>query len=269
MKIGFIGMGNMAQAILGGIIEKEVFPPEDLLAFDLDSEKLKDASLKFGFMLGDSNAELVKACDLIFLAVKPQYFAGVAKEICDLVTPEKAFISIMAGLSNDNIKAHLGEHARILRVMPNLPLTVGEGMTCLCAEHDLTLTEYALAVSTFSAVGRVEILSEKDISAFAAIAGSSPAYVFLFLEAMADAACMAGIPRSVAYPVCAQAVLGSAKLALSSQHHVAELKDMVCSPGGTTIEGVYALEQGGFRKTVMDSVLKAVEKFDRMQGSGK
>ncbi len=162
------------------------------------------------------------------------------------------------------MKSVLGQNCRLLRVMPNTPLLVGCGMSCLCHENDLTKEEFDFVQSVFSGMGRTMVLHESQIAAFASVAGSGPAYVYIFIEAMADAACKLGLPRNIAYEMAAQTCIGSGQMVLQTGKHPGELKDAVCSPGGTTIEAVYALEQGRFRATVIDAIDRCTEKFYKL-----
>ena len=263
-KIGFIGGGNMASAIYGGILENHIAAREDIHVFDINRDKLLADAQRVGFQPAQSNIALVQECDVIFFAIKPQFIAQVLEEIRPYVRKEQFFISIVAGWSNEKIKAGLGQTGRVLRVMPNTPLLVGEGMSCLCAENDLSEEEFAFAKQVFSGMGCIQVLPEKQIAAFASIAGSGPAYTYMFIEALADAGCADGLPRNLCYRIASQMVLGSAKMVLETQTHPGALKDAVCSPGGTTIEAVYALEKEGFRGAVMKAVKKCTEKFNRL-----
>ena len=263
-KIGFIGGGNMASAIYRGILNNALTAPKDIVVYDIDADKLQSTAAELGITAATSNGEVVQSCAIIFIAVKPQFTQGVLDEIKPLITKENAFISIVAGWSNERLLAALGPNGRVLRVMPNTPLMVGEGMSCLCAEHGLTADEFTYVKSVFDHLGRTEILPEKQIAAFSGLAGSSPAYAFMMIEAMADAGCLLGLPRDISYRVSAQALLGSGKMVLESGSHPAALKDAVCSPGGTTIEAVFALEQGGFRAALIDAIVRCTDKFNKL-----
>lgn len=262
--IGFIGAGNMATAILTGILSNGLAKGEDILLYDIDHSKLSVLEKDLGCRVARSNAEVVNESDVVFLAVKPQYFAGVAEEIRDSVRENQVLVSIIAGWLNARLHEALGEKARVLRVLPNTPLLVGKGMSCLCGEHDATQDEFDYIESIFKGMGRTMTLDEKDIAAFSGIAGSGPAYVYIFIEAMADAACKCGLPRNLAYEMAAQACVGAGEMVLHTKKHPGELKDAVCSPAGATIEAVHALEQGGFRAAVIDAIERCTEKFNRL-----
>ncbi|MBS6943366.1 MAG: pyrroline-5-carboxylate reductase [Clostridiales bacterium] len=263
-KIGFIGNGNMASAIYKGMLSSGLSMPENIIVSALDPNKLEKKAKEIGFVAAKSNREVVEKSDIIFLAVKPQYLGDVMVDIRPAVNASKAFISIVAGWTNVKLKASLGNEGRVLRVMPNTPLLVGEGMSCLCAENDLTEEEFIYIQSVFAQMGQVEVLEEKHIAIFSGVAGSSPAYTYMYIEALADAACKWGLPRHIGYRVVAQAVLGAAKMVLETKEHPGALKDAVCSPAGTTIVAVQALEDRGFRAAVMDCVDRCTEKFNQL-----
>lgn len=263
-KIGFIGNGNMASAIYKGMLSSGLSKPENIIVSALDPNKLEKKAKEIGFVAAKSNREVVEKSDIIFLAVKPQYLGDVMVDIRPAVNASKAFISIVAGWTNVKLKASLGSEGRVLRVMPNTPLLVGEGMSCLCAENDLTEEEFIYIQSVFAQMGQVEVLEEKHIAIFSGVAGSSPAYTYMYIEALADAACKWGLPRHIGYRVVAQAVLGAAKMVLETKEHPGALKDAVCSPAGTTIVAVQALEDRGFRAAVMDCVDRCTEKFNQL-----
>ena len=197
---------------------------------------------------------------VIVFAVKAVFLPEVISGIKNSVTADKLVISIAAGKSIEWLEGQFGKPVRLVRCMPNTPALVGEACTCVCLKEDTADADKALVISLMESFGKASILPERLIDAFTGVAGSSPAYVFLFLEAMADAAVCAGIPRTQAYEFAAQSVLGSAKLMLETGMHPAQLKDMVCSPGGTTIEAVKVLEEKGLRAAVIDAIDACVNK---------
>lgn len=264
MKIGFIGGGNMATAIFGGMVGNGIANAADIMVYDPDTGKLQQNSEKYGICAAESNLQIAQECDMVFLAVKPQYLADALAGIRGTIGSETAYISIVAGWDNARLKQHMGGQTRILRVLPNTPLLVGEGMSAICTENDLSTDELDYVRRVFSSMGKVIMAPEKQIAIISAISGSGPAYAFIFIEALADAACLHGIPRDQAYLLASQTLLGSGKMVLESGQHPAQLKDAVCSPGGTTIEAVYALESGAFRATVIDAVDAAYEKFHNL-----
>lgn len=260
MKFGIIGMGNMAEAILGGILKGGFIQKEEVMASGKDEAMLKKVSEKYGIVTMDDNKRVVREADVILLSVKPQVLSGVIDEIREVCTAEKLIISIAAGKSQKWIADTFGTPRKIVRCMPNTPALVGEGCTGLCFSDRVSEEEKEYALKLFSCIGKAQEVPEKLMDVVVGISGSAPAYVFMFIEAMADAAVEMGMPRAQAYEFAAQAVLGSAKLLLETGKHPGELKDMVCSPAGTTIAAVRVLEEKGMRAAVMDAVIKCVER---------
>lgn len=259
MKLGLIGAGNMASAILGGILKTNEVPKENIWMSDRDTDKLREKEA-LGIHVTQDNRLLLKECDVCIFAVKPQVLPAVLGEVAELPLHGKLLVSIAAGIRISSIKEMIGQPVKLIRVMPNTPLLVGEGMSVLSPDEGVTQEETLMVQKLFAASGRVSVLPERLLDAVTAASGSSPAYVFMMIEAMADAAVKGGIARSEAIPLCAQAVLGSAKMVLETKLHPAVLKDMVCSPGGTTIEAVSRLEEHGFRSAVMDAMEACEEK---------
>ena len=217
-----------------------------------------------GVIFCDSAADLAEQVDMIILAVKPHYIQGVIDDIRSQLQG-KAVISIAAGWTVAMLADTLsGTGATYLRVMPNTPAMVGEGMTALCDDSNFSKEDFDFAKGIFDAVGRTIVLPERLFDGVIAISGSSPAYVFMMIEAMADAGVREGLPRACAYEMASQAVLGSALMVLSSGTHPASLKDAVCSPGGTTIEAVKELERKGFRGAIMDAMKACADKSREM-----
>ncbi|MCD7777809.1 MAG: pyrroline-5-carboxylate reductase [Clostridiales bacterium] len=259
MKIGFIGCGNMASAIIGGLIKNEIFKPEEIIAADSYEESLKKAKEKFGIFVTGDNTECVKLAEVIVLSVKPQYYKTVIDEIKDFVSVDKLIITIAPGKTLSWLEECFGKRVKIIRTMPNTPALVGEGMTGVCKNEYVTDKDMEYALKILSSFGKAEIVNESVMDAVVAVSGSSPAYVFILIEAMADGAVSAGMARAAAYKFAAQAVLGSAKMVLETGKHPGELKDMVCSPAGTTIGAVKVLEEKGFRGAVIDAMEKCVD----------
>lgn len=253
-KVGFIGVGNMGGALVRSIVKGDTEGQFSINAYDVNTQGLNTLAQEMPIETKTSNVSLVYDSDIIVLAVKPQYAEEVLKEIKTALSPEKILVSIIVGLPIGYFKGILGKEAKIVRTMPNTPAMVGEGMTLLCCDDLISCDEKQLIMKLLSFSGRVEELEERLMNEVTALTGSSPAYVFMFIEAMADAAVQSGIPRAMAYRLAAQAVLGSAKMVLETGKHPAELKDMVCSPAGTTIEAVAALEREGFRNAVITAM---------------
>lgn len=253
-KIGFIGIGNMGSSILKGIIHSGTAQPEDIFIFDADMEKAAALANETGVVAAASNSDLVKQSDYIVLAVKPVFVGQVMDEIKGSFSADKVLVSIAVGVTSDTLRSYLAKDSKIVRTMPNLPLMVGEGMTLICFDNNISYEDKSFVKKLFEGSGRTEELEERLMSQVTALTGSSPAYVFIMIEAMADGAVAQGIPRKLAYKLAAQAVLGSAKMVLETGLHPAELKDQVCSPAGTTIEAVKALENSGFRYSIIGAM---------------
>lgn len=253
MKLGFIGTGNMAGAIMGGIIKNQIFRPEEIIGADISEagrEKTKEA---YGIEVTGDNRKAADS-EVLILSVKPQYYADAIAEIKDCVRDDQLIITIAPGKTLVWLEEQFGKPVKIVRTMPNTPALVGEGMTAACVNQYVTEEEKAYALKILSSFGKVELVPEHLIDAVVAVSGSAPAYVFMFIEAMADAAVAEGMPRAQAYEFAAQAVYGSAKMVLETGKHPGELKDMVCSPAGTTIEAVRVLEEKGLRSAVIEAM---------------
>lgn len=259
MKLGFIGTGNMAGAIMGGVIKSNVFKPEEIIGADLFAPGREKVKALYGINVTDSNKEVIEKAEVVILSVKPQYYESVISEIKELVRPEQIIVTIAPGKTLGWLAEKFEKDVKIVRTMPNTPAMVGEGMTAACANEHVTKEELDYVCRILSAFGKVEVVGEHLMDVVVAVSGSSPAYVFMFIEAMADAAVSGGMPRSQAYKFAAQAVMGSAKMVLDTGKHPGELKDMVCSPAGTTIEAVRVLEQKGFRSSVIEAMMACVD----------
>lgn len=260
MKIGFIGLGNMASAMIGGMLDTGTFSPDEIIGSAKTQATADRAAQRFGIAAGTDNQETARQADVLILAVKPVFLPEVIAEIKNIVDETKLVISIAAGKSIDWLEQEFGRKLRVIRCMPNTPAMVGEACTCICLKEDVSKQDEETARKIMNSFGKASVLPERLMDAFIGVAGSAPAYVFLFIEAMADAAVLAGMPRAQAYEFAAQAVLGSAKMVLETRQHPGVLKDMVCSPAGTTIEAVKVLEEKGMRAAVIDAVNACVEK---------
>ena len=260
MKIGFIGLGNMASAMIGGILKKELYSAEDIIGSDKSEDSVQKAAKIFGIHTTTDNLEVAQIADVLILAVKPQFFPEVIAEIKGAVREETLIISIAPGKTMEWIMEHFGRELKLVRCMPNTPALVGEGMSCVCGNAKCSSEDVDTVCRIFAGFGKTEIVEEDMIDVVVGVSGSSPAYVFMFIEAMADAAVADGMPRAQAYRFAAQAVLGSAKMVLETGKHPGELKDMVCSPKGTTIEAVRVLEEKGLRSAVFEAMKACVKK---------
>ncbi|MCI8281070.1 MAG: pyrroline-5-carboxylate reductase [Lachnospiraceae bacterium] len=259
-SIVFIGGGNMARAMIGGILNSGLAAPSQITATARTPQTCKTLAKEFGIHTSLDNQEAARQADILILAVKPGMFPQVIGELKSCIRTDTLILSIAAGQSLDAIEAMFGAPIKLIRAMPNTPALVGEAMSALCANEHVTQKDLDLAVSIFQSFGKCQVIGESMMDAFIGVSGSSPAYVFLFLEAMADAAVADGIPRDMAYEFAAQSVLGSAKMVLETGLHPGVLKDQVCSPGGTTIEAVAVLEQEGLRQAVIKGQRACVQK---------
>jgi len=229
--------------MITSIAQSGIIPAENILVFDVDRDKLSVLREKTGITITDSALETVRKSDIIILAVKPNMVKAVLNDIKPAVDNNKILVSVAVGIPIKFYKEMLGENIKFIRTMPNTPALVGEGMTLMCCDKNVDEKEAEQVKKIFECFGKVEFLEEKLMSEVTAVTSSSPAYVFMFIEAMADAAVLSGIPRNLAYKLSAQAVLGAAKMVLETGKHPGELKDQVCSPAGTTIEAVRSLEK--------------------------
>lgn len=262
-KIGFIGVGNMGYAMLKGLLSYK--KAEDLLFTDVSDERVKWIHNNLRIKSISSNKELVNCAKYIMMSIKPQHYSLVLEEIKDALTNEHILICIAPGISIATIKKSFSKDIRVVRAMPNTPALIGEGMSVISFSKDsFTTDERDEIQKLFSSFGKVEEIEEKFMNAVVPISGSSPAYVFLMIEAMADSGVLAGLPRKLAYQLASQAVMGSAKMVLETGTHPGELKDAVCSPGGTTIEAVASLEKSGFRSSIIEAMKLCLEKTNNM-----
>lgn len=260
MKIGFIGTGNMGSAMMGGIISSGIVEASDVMASDIFQAALDRVSDEFNVNTSLNNRDVVEFADIVFLAVKPQYLPDAINGIKDMDFTGKVVVSIAAGQSLEKLVGLFGKELKLIRVMPNTPALVGEGMSALSPNELVSEEESATVLELFESFGKAEIVPEKLQDAVVGISGSSPAYVYMFIEALADGAVAEGMPRAQAYKFAAQAVLGSAKMVLETGEHPGVLKDNVCSPGGTTIEAVATLEALGFRNAVIEAERVCIDK---------
>lgn len=260
MKIGFIGLGNMASAMIGGMIEKKIVKQDEIIGADAFETAVERAKEKFGIAAVSDNQEVVRQADVIVLSVKPQFYETVIAGIKDSVRAEQIIITIAPGKTIQWLQGQFGRALKLVRCMPNTPALVGEGCTGVCPSEAVSEEEMNYVLTLLGSFGKAYIVAEHMMDAVVAVSGSSPAYVFMLIEAMADEAVLEGMPRKLAYEFAAQAVLGSAKLVLETGKHPGELKDMVCSPGGTTIEAVKVLEEKGFRAGIMDAMKACADK---------
>ena len=263
-KIGFIGTGNMGGAIIGGILKSKKVAAEDMIGADHSPESRERAASLYGIDMTGDNRKAASESEILFLCVKPQFLDNVLYEIRDILPKDQLIVSIVAGRSIAYYQKMLGEKIRLVRLMPNTPALVGAGMTAACCSAEVSPEEMKKVGDLCSTFSLFEEVPETLFDAVTGVSGSSPAYVFMMMEAMADAAVLAGMPRAQAYKFVGQAVLGSAKMMLDTGKHPGELKDMVCSPAGTTIEAVRVLEELGLRSAIIEGTEACVEKSAQM-----
>lgn len=258
-KIGFIGCGNMGGAMIQGIIDSGKCALEDLMAAEKSAKMREKKSAQYGIQIVADNQEVAKLADILFLAVKPQFYEEVISEIKDVIAEQTIVVSIAPGKTLSYLEEKFGRKLKFVRAMPNTPAMVKEGMMGICKSDMVTEEEIAQIKDICEGFSKTELVPEHLMDVVTAVSGSSPAYVFLFIEAMADAAVAGGMPRKQAYTFAAQAVLGSAKMVLETGMHPGELKDMVCSPAGTTIQAVRVLEEKGMRSAVFEAMEKCLD----------
>ncbi len=258
--IGFIGVGNMSQAIIGGIISSGLYKSSEIYgSAKTDSTKDKVKNL-FNINIV-SNIDVVKSSKIIFLGIKPYMYEDILKEVSKYITEDKIIISIAPLKTIDFLQSNTTKNLKCVSSMPNTPALVCEGMSAVSFSDNLTKDEQALVLDLFKSFGEVEVVDEKLMNSVVAVSGSAPAYVYMFIEALADGAVKAGMNREMAYKFASQTVLGSAKMVLDTKEHPAKLKDNVCSPAGTTIEAVCTLNKGGFKGLVVEAMESCLNKL--------
>jgi len=265
-KIGFIGAGNMSSTIARGLIKNFEDINNLIYITNRSREKAERLCNEVSIHLCESNIDLVKTCDVIFLGIKPDMYGRVLKEISPYVTDEKLIISLAAGITIDNVEGYFKRSMKIIRIMPNIAVTVGEGMIALSTSKSVTTDETDLTINLLSSIGRVDKIEEYMIDAVTTISGCSPAFIAMFVEALADGSVLQGMPRDKAYIYAAQTLVGTGKMMLEKGIHPGALKDIVSSPGGVTIEGVYTLEKRGFRSILMEAVEACERKIKLLKG---
>ena len=259
IKLGFVGCGNMGKAMLSGVLESGKCEKDDIIASAKTDSSRDKIKAEYGVMVASDNKEVARFADILFLAVKPQYYEEVISEIRDEVKDDQIIVSIAPGKSLQWFEEAFGKKVKVIRTMPNTPCMVKEGMMGMCPNALVTEEEVELVKSICEGFSKTEVVTENLMDVVTAVSGSSPAYVFMFIEAMADAAVAGGMPRNQAYKFASQAVLGSAKMVLETGKHPGELKDMVCSPAGTTIQAVRVLEEKGMRSSVIEAMMKCLD----------
>ncbi len=257
---GFLGAGRMASALAGGMVESGLIKGRQLIVSDVVQAALKSFTKSTGGRTAKSNAEVLRKADIIIIAVKPHQVIELLNELSDQITSKHLFISIAAGVSLAQLEEALGHKARVIRVMPNTPALVGEGASGFARGSNAKAADAKLAKQLLESVGMAIEVPEHLINSITGLSGSGPAYGFQMIEAMSDGAVAAGLPRDLATPLAAQTLLGAAKMVLETGEHPGKLKDMVTSPGGTTIEGLHEMEAAGVRGGLMNAVRAASDK---------
>lgn len=258
-ELGFIGCGNMGEAMLNRIVGTKLLSAEKIAVYDTNEDQLVTIR-KIGINIVPDNQHLAQSSKYIILAVKPQMYEMVCNEIYDHLPDDSVIITMAPGVTLSRMQQLLGENRKIIRTMPNAPVTVGKGMIAICYNDLLLDEEMEYAYRLFNCFGKAEIVPENIMDAVVAVSGSAPAYVCLFVESMADAAVAEGMPRKQAYRFAEQAVYGAAAMLMETGMHPGKLKDIVCSPGGTTIESVKVLEEKGLRSSIISAMDACVKK---------
>jgi pyrroline-5-carboxylate reductase len=264
LKIGFLGAGRMATALTRGFVRAEMVFPREIIAADPYGPARKSFAAETGAKTVTANLEAARAANVLILATKPDQVAAALAEISGAFTKNHLLISIAAGVTLAKLEGALPAGARVIRVMPNTPALVGAGASAFAPGKAATAADGELAKKLLSAVGVAVLVKEPLLDAVTGLSGSGPAYVYQFIEALSDGGVAAGLPRDIATKLAAQTVLGGAKMVLETGQHPGALKDQVTSPGGTTIEGLHALEKGRLRATVMSAVRAATEKSKKL-----
>lgn len=263
-KLGFVGSGVMAEAIVSGVIRQGLIKPEDIHCADPYAARCEEMEKLYGVRTTTSNKEAIKGADVVFLSIKPQVLPEVARSLLGSFNSDQLIISILAGVDTKTLKKALG-HSSIVRTMPNTPARVGEGMTVWMATEDVTKEQQQKAQVLLAALGEeVFVTRESDMDMATALSGTGPAYVFLFMEALIDAGVHMGFSRRVAEKLVLQTVKGSVDFALKSDTHLAELRNQVTSPGGTTADALYHMEKGGMRTVLSKAVFAAFQKSQKL-----
>ncbi len=260
MKLAFIGGGTMAEAIIGGVLSAKLASPEDICVGEPISDRGQYLNGQYGVLTTQDNLKAADGADLVVLAIKPQELGTVSRQIKGKLGPQQVGLSIIAGAKLSTLTEGLGHNA-VVRVMPNMPAQIGQGMSLWTATKDVGDAHREMARSILTTVGReIYVDDEKYLDMATALSASGPAYVFLFIEALIDAGVYVGLPRDMARTLALQMVYGSTRLVMDTGKHPAELKDLVVSPGGTTAEGVQALEQAGIPAAIVNAVNAAYMK---------
>lgn len=260
-KIGIIGTGNMGEALISGLVASESARPQDIICTDVREEKLAQVHQKFGVRTSADNCEAVEISEVIIYATKPQILASVLRQTAHCLDMSKLVISIAAGVPLAAIESCLNKELRLIRVMPNIAAFVKQGATAIAAGGHILENDLKIAKAIFDSVGKSIFIEENILmDAITGLSGSGPAYIFLIIDALADAGVKMGLSREDSLFLSAQTVLGAAELLIKTKEHPGQLKDRVTSPGGTAIAGLHTLEKGGLRTTLINAVEAATQR---------
>jgi pyrroline-5-carboxylate reductase len=259
-KIGIIGAGNMGEALISGLVHSRSSIPENIIIADIRKDKLRAVKEAYGVATTGNNLNVVDASEIVVYAVKPQIMASVLRETASTLDMTKVIISIAAGVPRTAIESCLNKDLRLIRVMPNIPASVREGAAAIAAGKHVLKDDLKIAKAVFDSVGKSVIIEEELMDAITGLSGSGPAYIFLIVDAFADAGVKMGLSREDALFLSTQTILGAAKMLMETHEHPGRLKDRVTSPGGTAIAGLHTLEQGGLRTTLINAVETATRR---------
>lgn len=266
-KVGIIGLGKMGEAIISGLLLSKSYSNQEISAFDIISEQSRYISSKYGIKILKTAEDVVKDVDIVILVVKPKDMLNALQEVTKTSLENKIIISVAAGVNTSYILKHLPEKTEVIRAMPNIACSLGEGMICLSSGKGTSKKSLDKATELFKLTGKVLHIDEKDLAAVTGISGSGPAYVYAFIEALTDAGIQLGLKDEVALTLATQTTLGASKIVISSGENPKELKKKVATPGGTTIEGIKELENGGLKELVIKAVSKATKQSQKIQES--
>lgn len=264
-RLGFIGCGNMGEAMLSGALKGGFVSGEDVIVHTNTEKRLTELAAKYGIVKGQDNRDVARNSRIVVLAVKPNMYEKVIEEIKDEVHEDSIIVAIAPSFSIDLVKKRFEKAVKVARAMPNTPALIGCGVSGICFSDNMKEAEKKEVIELFNCFGLTIEVKEELMKAVGSVSGSSPAFIYMLIEAMADGAVLLGIPRKDAYTFAAKAVEGAARMVLETGKHPGELKDAVCSPGGTTIEGVVELDKNGFRGNIVQAMIKSAEKFKRME----
>lgn len=259
-RLAIIGAGKLGETLLKGLLDAGSIPPASVRVSAAHPERAAAVAARYGVTAAAGNAEAARDADLVLLCVKPQQVAPVLSELCDVLTPRQLLVSVAASASTRYIEERLAQPVPVVRAMPNTPAMIGLGMTAISAGRHADHGHLDIANAIFDAVGRTVRLDEQHMDAVTGLSASGPAFLYIVIEALADAGVKVGLPRHIATELAAQTVRGSGAMVLETGEHPAKLKDEVTTPGGTTIDGILELEDGGLRVTLIKAVVRATQR---------